>query len=78
MLKKKIEANYRKALGSRVCCKKCVHYKFIDIHGIGKIDVLWQAWRCETIGLENSRRYSVRADHVCSEFLKAAEAKQCG
>lgn len=73
MLKKKRDLNYRKALGGRVCCKKCAHYKFIDIHGIGGVGVLRQDWRCEAIGLENSRRYIVRPDHVCSEFYMIGE-----
>lgn len=76
MLKKKVEANYRKALGGRVCCKKCCYYKFIDIHSCARDGgVIRQDWRCEAIGLENSRRYAVRADHVCSEFRSPHDAR---
>ena len=68
MLKRKITLNYRKALGGRVRCKTCLHFKFIDIYGIGGAGVLRQDWRCEAIGLENSRLYAVRADYVCDEY----------
>lgn len=68
MLKRKIEVNYRKAVSTRDgrhnCCKCCGHRMLVDIHAIGGA-VLRQDWRCEEIGLDNSRRYSVVGDHVC-------------
>lgn len=72
MLKRKINVNYRKALGRRVRCSTCRHFKYVDIHAIGGA-VLRQDWRCEAIGLENSRLYAVRADHVCNDFSKKGD-----
>jgi hypothetical protein len=70
MLKRKKGLNYRKSLDRCTRCKTCSHFKFIDIHGIGGAGVLRRDWRCEAIGLENSRLYAVRPDHVCNEFSK--------
>jgi len=72
MLKKKIELHYRKsnikAEGSRFKrCKFCKHKRLIeifDLHGNG----LGHGYRCEPIGLENSRRYAITDTDVCNAW----------
>jgi len=73
MLKRKTLLNYRKALDRRIRCKTCIHRKFIDIHNCSGNDVIEQGWRCEQIGLENSRRYSIAINHVYNEFKAGGE-----
>lgn len=70
MLKKKIELQYRKsnikAEGSRFRrCKYCKHRRLIELYTIGG-NPMGHGYRCEIMGLENSRRYVVEDDHVCN------------
>lgn len=71
MLKKKLEVACRKAIlqsdGRNRRCKFCVHRKWTEIKGCNG-EFLCSDWRCEIIGLNNSRRHSVAADHVCDHF----------
>jgi hypothetical protein len=72
VLKRKEAVNYRKALirkdgGMR--CKCCVYRQFVQIFGIGG-GYLYHDYRCEVIGFDNSRRYSIAADHVCDRFIE--------
>jgi hypothetical protein len=73
MLKRKLEVNYRKALvkrdGKHKRCKCCVYRQFIQIYGCDG-EALSHDYRCEIIGLENSRRYAIAADHVCDCFIQ--------
>ena len=76
MLKRKIEINYRKAVATRDGrhnrCKNCGRRMLMDIGccSAGSVinPVLRQDWRCEVIGLHNSRKYACEADHVCDVF----------
>jgi hypothetical protein len=70
MLKRKEELNYRKAISTRDGrhnrCKHCGHRMLTDIYGCDGA-FLRKDWRCEIVGLSNSRRYAVEADHVCDK-----------
>jgi hypothetical protein len=75
MLKRKRDLNYRKAVrhddgGKR--CKVCVFRQFVDIYGCNA-DVIGRDWRCEPIGIQNSRKYSIAADHICDCFKMREE-----
>ena len=77
MLKRKIEVNYRKAVvkvdGHHRNCKGCAHRQMMNIKSCAfpetaENTVIRQDWRCDVIGLQNSRKYSVAADHICDCF----------
>lgn len=68
MLKRKMEVNYRRANGRFQRCKYCARNKWTPVHAIGG-QVLRHDWRCEIIGLQNSRRCGVRDDHVCDRHV---------
>lgn len=63
MLKRKVEVNYRKASTRWERCKYCARREWTEIDLIG--GVVRHDWRCEVVGLENSRRYGIADDHVC-------------
>lgn len=67
MLKRKQELNYRKASDRRKRCKVCIRRRLTDIYSCDG-NMLHQDYRCKPVGLENSRRYSIAADHVCDAF----------
>lgn len=79
MLKSKKDANYRRAVrlkdGDRVNCEHCALRQFVDVRGIGGAGVVGQGWRCEAVGMQNSRRYTVEAGHVCDHFKAMPEDK---
>jgi hypothetical protein len=72
MLKRKLEVNYRRssirAEGTlRRRCKFCVHKILMEI----KADdggYLGHGYRCQILGLEHNRRYTVEDGFVCNEF----------
>lgn len=75
MLKRKKEINYRKAVTTRDGrfnrCKNCALRMLVDILGCdGKF--IKKDWRCEPIGLGNSRRYACEGDHVCDHVAVVA------
>ena len=67
-LKMKEDLRYRKGhTNDSQNCKVCenfkVHFPIFRIGGDGT--PIWLESGCALIGLEQSRRYSVRADHTC-------------
>ena len=74
MLKSKIQVNYRRANERYRRCKYCGHKKWVPIRTCavfhnGKSEVLRHDWRCEIIGLQNSRKYGIQDDHVCDHHV---------
>jgi hypothetical protein len=72
MLKKKVELKYRRAViaaeGSRFKrCKFCKHKQTIEIKGLDG-QSMGHGYRCEPIGLENSRRYAISDTDVCNAW----------
>lgn len=61
MLKRKLEVNYRKAVTTRdgrfARCRCCMNRTFMRYD-----------WRCQVIGLENSRRHAAAGDCVCDKY----------
>jgi hypothetical protein len=73
MLKRKIEVNYRRANERFRRCKYCSHKRWTPIHTCavfhgGESSLLRYDWRCEIVGMQSSRRYGIRDDHVCDQY----------
>ena len=73
-LKKKIELRYRKgSTDDSQNCSHCEHFvKEHPIRHLGRNEIVAHEPRCKVIGLGNSRRYRIRADHRCDAHQVAA------
>ena len=80
MNKNKKEVNYRKSIiaseNSRFRrCKFCKHKQLIELRGIDG-NHLGHGYRCSVIGLEMSRQYVVKHDHVCDRVEVKKQVKK--
>ena len=79
MLKRKRDLHYRRASERIERCKYCAHKKWVPImscaSGPVHMRVLRRDWRCEILGLDNSKKYDIRNDHVCDEYERGNHAE---
>lgn len=61
------ESRSPSVIGKFERCRFCAHRKWIAIYGCDG-NLLHHDYRCEIIGFQNSRKYSIGDDYVCDNF----------